>query len=247
MDRKSSALVPFAMDPAFPDRVPKERYFDPDFYQMEVELLWPRVWQMACRLEEIPAPRDFVEYEILDQSVVVVRTDDMEVRAFQNACRHRGVKVVVGRGTCERGFTCPFHGWCYGVDGANTAVPRRKAFAEHNLQPGDLDLVPVRCETWGGCAWINFDDDAPPVRECMEPAATILDAWDVELAAHREVVRGPPPRELEARDRGVRGELPRGGDASRDGHPRDAVLDATGRAVRAAARSSKRRSTTCAC
>ena len=42
----------------FPDRARKERYFDPDFYQMEVELLWPRVWQMACRLEEIPEPGD---------------------------------------------------------------------------------------------------------------------------------------------------------------------------------------------
>ena len=44
--------VPFAME--VPDRVPKERYFDPDFYRMEAEALWPRVWQMACRLEEIP-------------------------------------------------------------------------------------------------------------------------------------------------------------------------------------------------
>ncbi len=161
------------------DRIPKARYFDPDFYGMESELLWPRVWQMACRLEEIPQPRDFVEYEILDQSVVVVRTDDMGVRAFQNACRHRGVRVVAGRGTCEDGFTCPFHGWCYGIDGRNTGVPRRKTFAEHNLQPGDIDLVPVRCEEWGGCAWINFDDDAPPLRECLEPAATSLDAWKV--------------------------------------------------------------------
>ena len=64
--------VPFAME--VPDRVPKERYFDPDFYRLEAEALWPRVWQMACRLEEIPAVNDFVEYEILDQSVVVVRT-----------------------------------------------------------------------------------------------------------------------------------------------------------------------------
>ena len=40
--------------------------------------------------------------------------------------------------------------------------------------------MPVRCEVWGGCAWINLDDDAPPVRECLEPAATILDAWKVE-------------------------------------------------------------------
>ncbi len=164
----------------FPDRVPKERYFDPDFYQMEVEQLWPRVWQMACRLEEIPQANDFVEYEFLDQSIVVLRTDDMGVRAFQNACRHRGVKFVEGRGTCENGFTCPFHGWCYGPDGKNTFVPRAKTFVEHNLQSEDINLTPVRCEIWGACAWVNLDDDAPPLRQCIEPAATILDAWKVE-------------------------------------------------------------------
>src|SRR3954463_5810999 len=179
VDQQWSALpVPYAMELA--DRVPKQRYFDPDFYAMEAELLWPRVWQMACRLEEIPNPHDFVESEILDQSVIVLRTDDIGVRALQNACRHRGVRVVAGRGTCDGGFACPFHGWCYGVDGKNTFVPRLRAFSEHNLQPGDIDLVPVQCEMWGGCAWINFDDDAPPVRQCMEPAATILDAWKVE-------------------------------------------------------------------
>jgi nitrite reductase/ring-hydroxylating ferredoxin subunit len=170
--------VPYAMD--LPDRVAKERYFDPDFYRLEAEQLWPRVWQMACRLEELPAPGDFVEYEILDQSVIVVRTGDGGVRAFQNACRHRGVRVIEGRGTCDSGFTCPFHGWCYGLDGTNTFVSRPRTFSEHNLQPGDIDLVPVQCETWGGCAWINLDPDAPPLRQCMEPAATILDAWKVE-------------------------------------------------------------------
>ncbi len=75
---------------------------------------------------------------------------------------------------------CPFHGWCYGPDGANTAVTRRKSFAEHNLQPEDLDLTPVRCEMWGGCAWINLDDEAPPLRGCIEPFATVMDAWKVE-------------------------------------------------------------------
>jgi phenylpropionate dioxygenase-like ring-hydroxylating dioxygenase large terminal subunit len=181
VDEKRTALpVPHAMDPQFPDRVRKERYFDPEFFQLEAEQLWPRVWQMACRLEEIPQPNDFVEYEFLDQSVVVLRTADMGVRAFQNACRHRGVQIVKGRGTCEDGFTCPFHGWCYGLDGTNTGIPRRKAFAAHNVEQGDIDLVPVRCEAWGGCAWINFDNDAPPVRQCMEPAATVLDAWKVE-------------------------------------------------------------------
>jgi nitrite reductase/ring-hydroxylating ferredoxin subunit len=179
VDRKSPALpVPYAME--FADRARKERYFDRDFYQMEAELLWPRVWQMACRLEEIPEPRDFVEYRILDQSVVVLRTDDMGVRAFHNVCRHRGVRLVEGRGRCESGFVCPFHGWCYGPDGANIFVPRAKTFSEHNRQPGDIDLTPVRCEVWGGCAWINLDEGAPPLRECIEPFATVQDAWKVE-------------------------------------------------------------------
>jgi phenylpropionate dioxygenase-like ring-hydroxylating dioxygenase large terminal subunit len=177
--RRTAHAVPHAIEVA--DRIPKERYFDSDFYEMEVELLWSRVWQMACRLEEIPHPRDFVEYEIFDQSVVVVRTDDLGVVAFENACRHRGVRVAQGRGSCgERGFRCPFHGWCYGPDGTNTRVTNRRTFSEDNLVAEDLDLVPVRCEVWGGCAWINFDAGAPPVRDCLEPAASDLDAWKVE-------------------------------------------------------------------
>lgn len=170
--------VPHAIE--LPDRIPKERYYDPDFHALEAEQLWPRVWQMACRLEEIPNPGDFAEYEILDQSVIVVRQADGSVAAFENACRHRGVRVLQGRGTCGTGITCPFHGWCYGPDGANTAVTRRRSFSEHNTVAGELDLTPVRCETWGGCAWINLDRDAPPLRRCIEPAATILDAWKVE-------------------------------------------------------------------
>jgi phenylpropionate dioxygenase-like ring-hydroxylating dioxygenase large terminal subunit len=170
--------VPFAVEVA--DRIPKERYYDPGFFQLEAEQLWPRVWQMACRLEEIPAAHDVVEYQILDQSVIVVRTEDLGVRAFQNTCRHRGVKLVEGRATCESGFTCPFHGWCYGPDGRNTFVSRASTFAEHNLAPDDLALTPVRCEVWGGCAWINLDDGAPPLRQSLEPVATVLDAWKVE-------------------------------------------------------------------
>jgi nitrite reductase/ring-hydroxylating ferredoxin subunit len=163
-----------------PDRAPKERYFDPEFYRLETERLWSRTWQMGCRLEEIPQPNDFTEYEILDQPIVIVRTDDGGARAFQNACRHRGVKVAQGRGSCPAGFVCPFHGWCYGPDGKNTAVTQRRTFSEHNLDPADLDLVPVRCETWGGCAWVNLDDAAPPLRDCIEPFATAMDAWQLE-------------------------------------------------------------------
>jgi phenylpropionate dioxygenase-like ring-hydroxylating dioxygenase large terminal subunit len=175
--RRSTVPVPFAVE--LPDRIPKERYYDPGFFQQEVDLLWSRTWQMACRLEEIPQPDDFTEYQILDQSILVIRTED-GARALQNVCRHRGVRVAEGRGTCDNGFVCPFHGWCYAPDGTNTFVSKARTFAEHNLQPGDIDLTPVRCEVWGGCAWINLDDDAPPLRQCIEPFATTLDAWKME-------------------------------------------------------------------
>src|SRR5262245_65926027 len=93
------------MDPALPDRIPRERYFDPGFYRLEVERVWPRVWQMACRLEEIPKPHDFVEYEFLDQSVVVLRTEEMGVRAFERGWRPCGVWFVEGRGACAARVT----------------------------------------------------------------------------------------------------------------------------------------------
>jgi nitrite reductase/ring-hydroxylating ferredoxin subunit len=174
----SALPVPYAIEQL--DRVRKERYYDPGFFAMEVEQLWSRTWQMACRLEEIPKAGDFAEYEILDQSVVVVRTEDLGVRAFHNVCRHRGVRFAQGRGSRRGGFVCPFHGWCYGTDGRNTRVTQPGSFSEHNLEPPELDLTPVRCEAWGGCAWINLDDTAPPLRLCIEPMAGVLDAWKVE-------------------------------------------------------------------
>ena len=161
------------------DRIPKQRYYDPEFYALETELFWPRVWQMACRLEEIPKPGDFVEYEILDQSVIVVRVDDSTVRAYYNSCRHRGMKLVEGSGS-RRNFVCPFHGWCWGLDGKNTFVLRSEDVRRKPiLCADDLALASVRCELWGGCAWINLDDNAPPLRDCIEPFASRHDEWKV--------------------------------------------------------------------
>ncbi len=94
------------------DRIPVQRYFDPEFYALERDKLWSRVWQMACRLEEIPNPGDYSVYDIFDQSVIITRVDARTVKAYHNACRHRGVQLVQDRGTAPDGvFTCPFHGW----------------------------------------------------------------------------------------------------------------------------------------
>ena len=172
--------VPYAMTRT--DRVPVQRYYDAEFYAMENELLWPRVWQMACYLAEIPNPGDYVTYEILGKSIIVVRVDQTTVRAFHNACRHRGVEVVEeGNGNVLKGgFICPFHGWCYGLDGANTFLYQPDLFEESNRRPEDLALVPCRVETWGGSAFINLDNNAPPLREYLGPYADFHDVWKID-------------------------------------------------------------------
>jgi phenylpropionate dioxygenase-like ring-hydroxylating dioxygenase large terminal subunit len=162
------------------DRVPARRYYDPEFYAAECEELWPRVWQMACFLAEIPNPGDYITYEILDKSVIVVRADDMSVRAFHNACRHRGVELVVDRGNARSGFVCPFHGWCYGLDGENTFLYQPDLFEESNRRIEDLALVPCRVEVLGGSAFINLDDHAPPLKECLGTYVDFQDMWKVD-------------------------------------------------------------------
>ncbi len=182
--------IPFAMTVA--DRVPVERYYDPDFAEFERRYLWPHTWQMACRLEEVPAPGDFVEYTIADQSVLVVRTDDHTVRAYLNACRHRATELAKGSGTFPRGqIVCPFHGWRWNLDGTNSFVYGAHAFDPDLLDPADLCLREALVDTWAACVWVNLDTDAPPLREALDPIPSLLDPLgigDMRVVWWKEVV-----------------------------------------------------------
>jgi nitrite reductase/ring-hydroxylating ferredoxin subunit len=171
-----AAKVPFQITD--PERIPTPRYFDEAFYKLECEHLWPHAWQMACRLEQIPAVGDWIEYTILDKSVIVVRTKD-GVKAHHNACRHRGVPLVGSgsHGNCQaQGFICPFHGWRFSMDGDNTFVYGKHLFSERQLEKADLALSACRVELWGGCAFINFDNNAPSLRESFGPVADRIEA-----------------------------------------------------------------------
>jgi nitrite reductase/ring-hydroxylating ferredoxin subunit len=173
-----SGQVPFAVTD--PERIPAQRYYDEEFYKRECARLWPHVWQMACRLEQIPNVGDWTEYSNLGRSVIIVRAKD-GIRAFHNACRHRGVQVVAGHGNCEReGFICPFHGWRWNMDGKNTFVYGRHLFSASQLEKTDLALRTCRVELWGGCAFINFDDNAAPLRDYIGPLAEKLDQYQVD-------------------------------------------------------------------
>lgn len=162
------------------DEIPARRYYDQEFFDLECERLWPHVWQMACRLEEIPKRGDFVVYENLGQSIIVVRVDESTVKAYHNHCRHRGVKLAADRGNRPNGFTCPFHGWAWNVDGECSFVFGEELFDKRCLKGEDLRLIECRLETWGGCAFINLDDNAPPLRDMIKPFADKFDEWHAD-------------------------------------------------------------------
>jgi len=152
--------------------VPKERYTGRAFFDDELQRLWPRVWQIACREEEIPGVGDYVVYTIGDQSIVVVRAAAHEVTAFHNACLHRGTRLAEGHGRFPASrIRCPYHGWCYSLDGRLRDVPDRHEFG---ALPDDLRLAPVRVGCWGGFVFVNLDPDAEPLLDFLDPLPTLL-------------------------------------------------------------------------
>ena len=134
--------------------VPKSRYIDPDFLQLELDRLFTQVWQVACREEEIPDPGCYYEYTIGRQSVMVVRQKDGGIKAFYNTCAHRGMKIVRGsgcapRGTCGVSSTAGATDWTAGRRSypAVTSSPRAPASSGASQ--------PITVGTWGGWVFIT--------------------------------------------------------------------------------------------
>jgi phenylpropionate dioxygenase-like ring-hydroxylating dioxygenase large terminal subunit len=158
--------------------VPKERYVGRAFFEAEMARLWPRVWQIACREEELAGVGDYVTYEIGDQSIVVVRSAPGKLAAFHNACLHRGTRLADGCGRfAAPAIRCPYHGWCYDLDGRLRDVPDRDDFGP---MPEGLRLAPVRAESWGGFVFVNMDADAEPLLEFLDPLPALLAPYRLE-------------------------------------------------------------------
>ena len=114
--------------------VPGARYTSRAFFDLEMERLWPRVWQVACREEEFPYSGDFLDYTIGDQSILIVRSDDEDIRAFFNACPHRGTRLASGVGSFATSqIRCRYHGWRWDLEGEiHAEVVDRHEFPGHD-------------------------------------------------------------------------------------------------------------------
>jgi phenylpropionate dioxygenase-like ring-hydroxylating dioxygenase large terminal subunit len=126
------------------------------YLQEGVELCWPRIAYLING--------DFFAHEITGMPIVIVCDVNGTIRAFYNACRHRGMRIALGEGNCRR-LTCSYHSWTYATDGALAATPMIEE--DDSLQHAALSLLLLRLECWHGFLFVTFDDAAAPLLDWL--------------------------------------------------------------------------------
>lgn len=165
-----------------------EAYISEDYARAEQDKLWRKVWLQAGRMEDIANVGDYITYEILTDNVVIVRTGpgENEIAAYNNVCPHRGRRLVDtprgkrnARGSGRKNFTCGYHGWTFSIDGENTYIEHKEDWSG-SLCNGRADLGKVKVDTWGGWLWINLDPQSGPLSEYLDPAAALLEPYQLQ-------------------------------------------------------------------
>lgn len=169
-----------------------EDCIDPQFFELEREAIFKRAWLNIGRVEDIPRKGNYFtkEIEVAKASIIVVRDQNSEVRAFHNICRHRGNKLVWNdfpgdetKGSC-RAFTCKYHAWRYGLDGKLNFVQQEEEFFDLNKER--YGLVPVHCDTWGGFIFVNLAAEPPQtLLDFLGPMLAPLDGYPFDKLTER--------------------------------------------------------------
>ena len=196
-ERLSPAPATADLDAPDPDAdwsLPGWIYCDPEYFAVEMERVIRPSWQIVCHESDIAQPGAFHRIDYLGESVIAIRGDDGQVRAFTNVCRHRAMRLVEGLSGCVRKLVCPYHAWVYETDGRLSGVPMKSDYPALRLEDNGLARVDV--EIWRGFVFVRLEDDGgPSVAEMMAP-------YDREVAPYRfEAMRCISPVRL--RDRAV--------------------------------------------
>jgi phenylpropionate dioxygenase-like ring-hydroxylating dioxygenase large terminal subunit len=165
------------------DDIPVERYTSRAWHDLEVERLWRRTWQVACREEQLVDVGDTVLYEIADSQLIVARTAPDRIQAFHNACLHRGASLRAHDGWVPE-FRCPFHGFTWNLDGSLKSIPCEWDFP-HVDKPA-FGLPEAKVATWGGWVFANMDPESASLEEHLGsfPEKFPWDQTELYLQAH---------------------------------------------------------------
>jgi phenylpropionate dioxygenase-like ring-hydroxylating dioxygenase large terminal subunit len=170
------------------ETLPTECYLSDEFYRREVENIFMKGWNLLGRVDYVKKPGDYFTRTLVGVSLIIMRGADSKIRAFINACRHRGTMLLDGNGQvdCVR---CPYHGWSYNIDGSLRSF--FKMDDAKNLDPKEFGLVEVKLETWQGFIFVNFDSNSVGLTQTLGKLGEHTESYnweDMVTVGHREVV-----------------------------------------------------------
>lgn len=167
--------------------LPAAWYLDPARAPLEFARIFAGGWQFVCHLSDLPAAGTAARFDSAGRSAIVLRARSGELRAFRNACRHRGARLVDGDRATGLAFCvdarlrCPYHGWTYDDSGALVAIPESQHHAA--LDRSTQGLYPLPVQQWRGLVFVAF---GPPARPLHEALGQVAGSWP-DLAALRRL------------------------------------------------------------
>ena len=136
-------------------------YHAAEVFERERERIFHTDWYCVGRAEDV-ATGSFVVVDVVGESVILVRDRDGVLRAFLNACRHRGARLCDGAGPVGRTIVCPYHAWSYRLDGALAGTPN--VADDELIDRASLGLMGVALDVWDGFVWVTLAEDPPLLR-----------------------------------------------------------------------------------
>ena len=181
VEAKASRYSPDFDMPVRGDHITADRYISKAWMDRETAHLWPKVWHLGGVLADLEEPGDVIRHNFGKESIIMVRQDDGSIKAFYNACPHRGNRLVLGDVAAGDHIRCSYHGWTFDHAGTLVDVQDPDDFAGGS-PCGRVHLTELRCDTWGPFVFWCMDDDVAPLLEWLAPfperlAGYKLDNW----------------------------------------------------------------------
>jgi Rieske 2Fe-2S family protein len=166
--------------------LPGRYYTTPEILSEEGERVFRRHWICVGRAEAIAGAGDYVVVEIAGESIIVLRDQTGERRAFYNVCRHRGTRLCEAtHGRLSETIQCPYHAWTYALDGRLIGAPHMNEVA--GFEKKEYPLHRVALAEWEGFLFVNLARDAESLAEAFAPLVDRLARYN--LAKLRTVRR----------------------------------------------------------
>ena len=176
--------LPLSTDPYRSFTLPSSYYLDPQVFDLEKPRIFYKSWHYVAHQNSLARVGDYASAVIGDERVFVIRGKDNKLRAFYNVCRHRAHHLVEGCGN-TRAIVCPYHAWCYELDGSLYNAPQTQDLPDFNR--ANFGLKSIALDVLSGLILVNLDpsattvdDSAPGLRADLEDKLPWLsDANDI--------------------------------------------------------------------